>query len=159
MSVIKQVSNAGVLRYPEISERVYVVNAGWAISALWGTIRPLLPTRTESKFRILSGGAESIFGEINGGDAALPDFVGGLLSEKDHTVCSALSVDNAYGIILKEIEDTTDISQYTDLREFFQRAHSHSAKFPKSDIHQARIQQIQKLTERYEEQVLQVTIH
>ena len=163
MSVIKQLSSAGVLRYPEITERVCVVNAGWVVSALWSAIKPFLPTRTEAKFRILSGDSKSIFGDIRGEGGALPDFVGGALLEGEHSVCRAVSVDEAYGIVLNEIiatanattatasaaaatavEGVNESGRFTDVDEFLSHALVHAKKYSKSnnDAHQRRIEKI-----------------
>lgn len=146
ISVIKQLSSAGVLRYPEITERVYVVNAGWVMSTLWSAIKPLLPTRTEAKFRILHDhGAASILSEIEGGVLSLPDFVGGSLRNGQHLVCPAVSVDDAYEIVMNEILSTSDIYQYIDLDEFLVHALNDAKKYPKSAKHQSRIKNILKI--------------
>lgn len=64
VSIIKHVTQAGVLHYPEISERVSLVNAGWFITTLWGAIRPWLPTRTQEKMNILGGSGRNDGGEV-----------------------------------------------------------------------------------------------
>jgi hypothetical protein len=142
ISVIKQISLTGVLRYPEICEKVFIVNSGWFMSALWEAVKPFLPPRTQGKFQILSAGNhEELFARVVGGAAGLPDFVGGMLRENEHRVCPAEKVDKAYGIIVDEI--TSGARQYEDESDFLEAALNHAMPLASSsDNHQSRVNQI-----------------
>lgn len=140
--VIKQLSSTGVLRYPEICEKVYIVNSGWFMHALWEGIKSFLPSRTQGKFHILSSGDHNeLFATIEGGADALPDFVGGNLGKDEHKVCAAESVDRAYGILVDEI--TSRRQEYPDESDFLDAALSHATTLASSSrLHQARVIQI-----------------
>ncbi len=127
ISVIKRLSSVGVLRYPEITERVCVVNAGWVISALWSAIRPFVPTRTQSKFSILDD-ISSLDGDIVGGVACLPSFVGGAREEGDHPVGPAATVHDAYGAVLGCIAESGSACSYPDVAEFLQACLLHAER-------------------------------
>lgn len=143
ISVIKRIASAGVLMYPEINERVSIVNAGWFMSTLWAAVKPFLPKRTENKIRIMSNGfAETISTEIKGGYEALPDFLGGKLAAVDHGVCPALSVDDAYAAITDDI--CAGVVEYSDSEEFLAAALSHARNLSStSDYHRSRVLQIE----------------
>jgi hypothetical protein len=53
VSVLTKICSSGILRYPEISEKVFIINAGWLITTLWAAIKPFIPSRTEEKLTIL----------------------------------------------------------------------------------------------------------
>ena len=121
--IIKQLTSSGVLNYPEITEKVYMINAGWFITTVWNTIKPFLPTRTEAKFEILSAVDVSqlgirVYGNDKDGLTYFPSFLGGQAS--DALVCPARSVHEAYLIVIQEI--LTEEVFYPDAMEFLQHA-------------------------------------
>lgn len=126
VSVVKKIANAGVLMYPEINERVTIVNAGWFMSSLWAAVKPFLPLRTEGKIKIMNTDyQDAIQSGISGGAPSLPDFLGGGLGEQSHGVSPALSVDDAYGSIVAAI--CSDGVSYPDSDEFLRAALRHAA--------------------------------
>ena len=53
ISILKELCSTGVMRYPEISEKIFIINAGWILTTLWSAIKSFIPTRTEQKLKIL----------------------------------------------------------------------------------------------------------
>ena len=159
ISLIKRISSNGVLNYPEITEKVYMVNAGWVVSTLWAAITPFLPSRTKGKFSILGYYFDDIIHPlIEGGRASLPVFLHGDLKDGDHSVCPALSVDEAYGrvveevaLMMKERNANECAPMYPDAHEFLQAALLHGKGFS-DDLHLQRIGSIQKLLALFPEQ-------
>jgi hypothetical protein len=139
ISTIRRIAENGVLRYPEISEKVYLINAGWFISTLWGAIQPFLPTRTVQKLSILRGGDNQ--------NAVLSEYiVGGLETIKEPF--PVLSVEAAYGVLITEIlaSDPGHLP-YPDSKEFLIAALSFSRKAleiePDDEFHINRINEIE----------------
>jgi len=133
ISVIKQISSKGILYYPEITEKVILVNAGWIISTLWAAVRPFLPKRTKGKFKILGSSEaeleEHLYPYVVGGRDQLPSFLGGKLGEDQHSVCPATQVDEAYGIVLDEVIEWKNLAgdkEYPDTKEFLAKCRGHA---------------------------------
>ena len=134
LSVVRRLSSAGVLHYPEISEKVYIANAGWVLSTLWAAIRPFLPTRTQNKVTVISGGAvDVIIDEVEGGRASLPQFLGGDLLPEQCGVCPGVSVDDAYRVVVREIlgggGEEGGEQRYSDEMEFLEAAIRHFSQY------------------------------
>jgi len=151
ISTIKALTKQGILRYPEISQRVYLANAGWVLSTLWEAAKPFIPARTLFKVKIVgstSAEQEAIFNDVEGGAASLPTYLGGeLLPDQCPQLCPALSVDDAYGVVLKEILDShekkTEILYPSDTEEFLAAALVHARKQSSSSIvHSHRVDDI-----------------
>jgi hypothetical protein len=53
--VLKQVAQCDQSNYPEVLQRVYVVNAPFIFSTVWGVIKGFLDKRVQDKIRILGG--------------------------------------------------------------------------------------------------------
>jgi hypothetical protein len=154
MATVKRIATAGVLMYPEINERVTIVNAGWFISTLWSAIKPFLPKRTEGKIRIVNTDYQDIiYPEIIGGAASLPLFLGGGLGEREHRVCPAQAVDTAYGAIAADI--CGGAAEYPDQEQFLQaalqHAHRHSLLSSDSTLHRDRATMIENYIEKNRE--------
>lgn len=176
ISTIRALTKQGILRYPgttvshclvfinnsttndkhlrtEISQRVYLANAGWVLSTLWEAAKPFIPARTLFKVKI-SGGSSAeqaaIFDDVEGGAASLPVYLGGDLSpEECPQLCPAMSVDEAYGVVLKELLDshkqksTYLLGLSSDTETFLNAALRHARTFPGSSIiHSHRIDDI-----------------
>ena len=145
MSVVKRISKSGVMQYPEITERVNMINSGWFFSTIWSAVKPFLPTRTKGKFRVLgSDFHDPIFADVVGGGDSLPSFIGGKIEEGQHRVCPALSVHDAYGIVVKEVvsgkffdihgQKFTDAEiRYKDAQEFMEKALNHAKNASQTD--------------------------
>ena len=142
-----------VLCHLEISQRVYLINAGWMLSTLWEAAKPFIPARTLQKVKILGNSSTDqavIFPDVSGGASSLPTYLGGeLLADECPQICPAMTVDDAYGVVLKEIFDcfvknSTDPLLYpTDTKEFLDAALVHARSMSKSSaIHQQRIDDI-----------------
>ena len=77
---------------------------------------------------------ESLFNDVEGGASSLPNYLGGKLDpEQCPQVCPAISVDDAYGVVLKEILDSyklepSDPLLYPDIRQFLNAALVHAKK-------------------------------
>ena len=133
IAVVKRIANSGVLMYPEINERVTIVNAGWFISTLWAAVRPFIPKRTDGKIKILNTEyQEIIHADIVGGSESLPVFLGGSLDDMEHRVCPAQSVDSAYGSILSDI--CSGASTYPDSEYFLKAALQHARSLSSSSL-------------------------
>ena len=145
ISVVKRISKSGVMQFPEITERVNMINSGWFFSTLWAAVKPFLPTRTKGKFRVLGSDFHGpIFADVIGGGNSLPAFIGGKIEEGKHRVCPAMSVLDAYGVVVKEIVNgkvfdiygqnftDTDI-EYKDAQEFMESALNHAKSVSQTD--------------------------
>lgn len=53
LGMLKEMSGADQRFYPEIMRRMIVCNGGWAVSAAWKVIRPLLDERVQKKIQFL----------------------------------------------------------------------------------------------------------
>lgn len=136
---------------PEISQRVYLANAGWVLSTLWEAAKPFIPARTLDKVKIIGSSRaelEAIYADVEGGATALPSFLGGDLSpENCPQICPAMTVDAAYGVVVKEIMETFKSNLSAgfaalyprDTQEFLDAAMTHANTFSQSSlIHQHR---------------------
>jgi hypothetical protein len=136
ISIIKHLSSTASTRYPEITERVSMVNSSWIVSSLWAAVKPFCPIRTQEKLNILNtaalDGPESVFAltydDVSVGKANLPDFIGGVLQEGEHAVCPAMSVNDAYSVVLNEILDSKSTHSYPDSFEFLDAALKHAKR-------------------------------
>ena len=43
----------GPAYYPEMTERVFILQAPWVVAKIWAVLAPLLPTATQSKVAIV----------------------------------------------------------------------------------------------------------
>ena len=76
IGVIKTVASIGPPNYPEVTSRVYIVNAPVLFSAMWNIISPLLPAHTRTKVKIYA--SDFLPHLLQDVDAdQLPDFLGG----------------------------------------------------------------------------------
>lgn len=139
ISVIKRIASSGVLMYPEINERVTIVNAGWFMSTLWAAVKPLLPKRTEGKIRIMNTGYDDVLhAEVNGGAECFPDFLNGKLGPGAHNVCPTMTVDSAYETIVADI--CSGAVSYPDSDEFLLAAARHARNLSvSSEVHRKRL--------------------
>ena len=53
----KLVARAGTANFPELTDKVFIVNAPWAAVKGWKVISPMLPPDTRDKVHILGAGA------------------------------------------------------------------------------------------------------
>ena len=53
INVVKAVAAIGPAYYPEMTERVYILQAPWVVAKIWAVLAPLLPTATQSKVAIV----------------------------------------------------------------------------------------------------------
>lgn len=100
-----------------------------------GAIKPFLPSRTQSKLRIISGHEVSeLANNMVDGLTSLPDFLGGLADERMTGICPGYSVDEAYEIVLNEIIEAQDSNEniYPDSEAFLIAAQAHY-RLKKSD--------------------------
>lgn len=133
-----------------------MANAGWVLSTLWEAAKPFIPARTLDKVKIISNSRtdlEVIFEDVEGGASSLPTYLGGALAlDQCPQICPAMTVDDAYGVVVQEIlsacqeqQNPSDpFSLYpTDTLEFLEAALTHARTFSKSSIiHQQRIDNI-----------------
>jgi hypothetical protein len=152
LSTLKQLCTHGVLQYPEITEKIYIINAGWVISTLWSAVKSFIPARTEEKLEIRSSGMntqllEEIFGSnTESYDASIR--CSQLIGDTD--ISPAETVDDAYGIILADIIGAQDpLGVYADSREFLEAARAHALIYSSSSkAHEDRIEAIKLILER-----------
>mmetsp|Transcript_9173 Transcript_9173/g.11454 ORF Transcript_9173/g.11454 Transcript_9173/m.11454 type:complete len:281 (-) Transcript_9173:2066-2908(-) len=91
VSLIREVSSLSVANYPEMVERVVIVNAPSMVSMFWKVIKPFLPERTRKKVKIMgSDFYDEVVPLVEGGKASLPKFLGGQVS--DEVICPAKKV-------------------------------------------------------------------
>ena len=155
ISVVKRISKSGVMQYPEITERVNMINSGWFFSTLWSAVKAFLPSRTKGKFRVLNSNFhELIFADVVGGGDSLPSFIGGKLEDGVHSVCPAMSVLDAYGVVVDEVvdgkvidiingSDTNQSIQYKDAKEFMEMALNHAKNASQTEEIVQRIEKIE----------------
>ena len=143
VSSIKQIARTAALMYPEINALVVIVNAGWFAAALWATLKPFLPARTEKKIKLLNADyVDAIAPEVTGGVESLPDFLGGRMLAKDQSIDPAMTVDEAYGSITNEI--CSGAVTYPDSDEFLSAALLHAKRLsPSSEHHRDRVSVIE----------------
>eukprot|EP00040_Diaphanoeca_grandis_P021794 m.116366 g.116366 ORF g.116366 m.116366 type:complete len:130 (-) comp28499_c0_seq1:384-773(-) len=76
--IIKKTAGIVTGNYPELSHKLFVINAGWGIRAMFVLVSPFLPERSRKKIEVLGGAyTESIAAHVDGGRPNLPDFLGG----------------------------------------------------------------------------------
>lgn len=108
---------------------------------------------------ILGSIFELTYGDETGKDK-LPDFLGGKLTSYQHSICPALSVDQAYGVVLDEIlawepildsnavaiESDVSRHRYPDCERFLEAALKHYSQpiYSNSKEHVDRIAKIQQ---------------
>ena len=157
ISVVKRISKSGVMQYPEITERVNMINSGWFFSTLWGAVKGFLPSRTKGKFRVLNHDFhELIFADVVGGGNSLPSFIGGGIKNGEHTVCPAMSVLDAYGVVVDEIvggqvidvvnrdNKTNQSINYRDENTFMEMALNHAKNASQTEEILKRIEKIEE---------------
>eukprot|EP00040_Diaphanoeca_grandis_P016928 m.87798 g.87798 ORF g.87798 m.87798 type:complete len:292 (+) comp26119_c0_seq2:142-1017(+) len=84
MSSLRYVSLANALitmstsYWPELTCKIYVINAGWSFQAIFAAVSPFLPERTKNKVSVLgSEYTQTLADLLVGGIDQLPDFLGG----------------------------------------------------------------------------------
>jgi hypothetical protein len=171
VSVLTKICSSGILRYPEISEKVFIVNAGWLVTTLWTAIKPFIPSRTEEKLTILGTNyhhtlSEALFGtsEIASegmaqlGSILSPSSSSGSLQSQANEIHT---VEGAYDSILDEIfrfhsSSTTAIGTevsttsaglgpFPDTREFLEAAKGFIERLPASTLRSVQAKKIDSL--------------
>lgn len=132
ISVLIKICSSGIMRYPEISEKVFIINAGWLITTLWTTIKPFIPSRTEEKLTILGTNyhqtlCESLFGTSDlaatDGMVQLQCILSSTSSPTFPSSNQIHDVESAYDLILSEIFSTNANTEiYPDTKEFLESA-------------------------------------
>ena len=79
INVIRQVASIGPAYYPEMTEKVFLVQAPFLAAKCWGLISPLLPKRTRDKVRIVGKGSATTLKALEGSVAPemIPRFIDG----------------------------------------------------------------------------------
>jgi hypothetical protein len=141
------------MQYPEISEKVFIINAGWIITTLWAAIKPFIPSRTEEKLTILGTNyhsvlSEELFGTSNLSNEGMTHLesvlsTSPLSSSGEFSHNEIHSVESAYLLIVEQIlsspATTSDSSDSppqhpADVQEFLQTALNYLEKFPSSRV-------------------------
>ena len=79
INVVKAVAAIGPAYYPEMTERVLILQAPWVVAKLWAMLQPLLPAHTQSKVSIVEATPEATAAALDGvlDLAAAPAFIEG----------------------------------------------------------------------------------
>jgi hypothetical protein len=79
INVVKAVAAIGPAYYPEMNERVLILQAPWVVAKVWAMLAPLLPAHTRGKVSIVEATPEATAAALEGvlEMAAVPDFVDG----------------------------------------------------------------------------------
>jgi hypothetical protein len=94
---VKQVAGMGTSNFPELAEKVFIVNAPWAAVKGFNLVKPMLPKATQAKIQISGEDASGIpaLQELVDLDQ-LPSWLGGTGSERGaHTIPEGLGIDMA----------------------------------------------------------------
>jgi hypothetical protein len=141
VSILTKICSSGILQYPEISEKVFIINAGWLITTLWTAIKPFIPSRTEDKLTILGSNyhqvvSETLFGTSDVSTKEMTHLQSLLSTSQSPSPDNEIhSVESAYHLILEEIfTSATAAAAYPDLREFLQAARHYLDRFPSSKL-------------------------
>jgi hypothetical protein len=79
INVVKAVAAIGPAYYPEMTERVLILQAPWVAAKVWAVLQPLLPAHTQRKISIVEATPEATSASLEGvlEMAAVPDFIEG----------------------------------------------------------------------------------
>eukprot|EP01043_Picozoa_sp_COSAG02_P045995 COSAG02_NODE_4262_length_5575_cov_7.055698_2_plen_372_part_00 len=66
INVVKAVAAIGPAYYPEMTERVLILQAPWVVAKLWAMLQPLLPAHTQSKVSIVEATPEATAAALEG---------------------------------------------------------------------------------------------
>ena len=87
VSVLRRVSEIFKENYPEVQERIIVVNAPWGFASMFKLVRPFIPARTQAKIEVHRG-VEVLRDLLPRGK--LPKVLGGRASNADLVMPGAL---------------------------------------------------------------------
>ncbi len=89
INVVKAVAAIGPAYYPEMTERVLILQAPWVVAKVWTVLEPLLPAHTRSKVSIVEATPEATEVSLEGvlEMAAVPDFIEGGGAAVDVDLC------------------------------------------------------------------------